>query len=103
MKLRLFRRGAAAADLAVAAALASSVYDRALPSDAIFLGEVGLGGEVRPISLAERRIGEAEKMGMRHSYMAERSIPRERTPAAHAGIKAHGVRSIAELFERLFA
>ncbi|HEY9448163.1 MAG TPA: DNA repair protein RadA, partial [Gemmatimonadaceae bacterium] len=91
------------ADLAVAAALASSVYDRALPSDAIFLGEVGLGGEVRPISLAERRIGEAEKMGMRHSYMAERSIPRERTRAAHAGIEAHGVRSIAELFERLFA
>ena len=36
-----------AGDLAVAAALASSVYDRALPRDAIFLGEVGLGGEVR--------------------------------------------------------
>ncbi|MEO7966081.1 MAG: DNA repair protein RadA, partial [Gemmatimonadaceae bacterium] len=37
-----------AGDLAVAVALASSVYDRALPGDAIFVGEVGLGGEIRP-------------------------------------------------------
>jgi predicted ATP-dependent serine protease len=41
-------------DLAVAAALASSFYDKPLPADAIFLGEVGLGGEIRGISQAER-------------------------------------------------
>ena len=52
-----------AGDLAVAAALASSVYDRALPRDAVFIGEVGLGGEVRPVSQAERRIAEAAKHG----------------------------------------
>jgi len=38
-----------AGDLAVAASLASSVYDRALPADAVFLGEVGLGGGIRTV------------------------------------------------------
>ena len=85
-------------DLAVAAALASSVYDRPLPADAVFLGEVGLGGEIRPVSQAERRLAEAAKMGMTVAYMAERGVPR-RTPA---GIRAVGVRTIADLFDRLF-
>ena len=57
-----------AGDLAVAAALASSVYDRALPRDAVFLGEVGLGGEIRPVSQAERRLAEAANMGMTTAY-----------------------------------
>src|SRR4029079_6736859 len=48
-----------AGDLAVAAALASSVYDRALPADAVFIGEVGLGGEVRPGAQVERRAPDA--------------------------------------------
>jgi DNA repair protein RadA/Sms len=85
-------------DLAVAASLASSVYDRALPADAVFLGEVGLGGEIRPVSQAERRLAEAAKMGMTVAYMAERGVPRR----APAGIKAVGVRTITDLFDRLF-
>ena len=86
-------------DLAVAAALASSVYDRALPSDAVFLGEVGLGGEIRPVSQSERRLAEAAKMGMTQAFMAERGVPKR----APRDIRAVGVRTIAELFERLFA
>ena len=88
-----------AGDLAVAAALASSVYDRALPPEAVFIGEVGLGGEIRPVSQAERRLGEAAKMGMTTAYLAERSVPR-RLPQ---GIRAVGVRTIGDLFERLFS
>ena len=87
-----------AGDLAVAAALASSVYDRPLPADAIFLGEVGLGGEVRPISQTERRLAEAAKMGFTTAYLAERSVPNRGT----RDIRAVGVPAIAELFERLF-
>ncbi|HEX2721685.1 MAG TPA: DNA repair protein RadA, partial [Gemmatimonadaceae bacterium] len=52
-----------AGDLAVAAALASSVYDKPLPRNAVFVGEVGLGGEIRPVSQQERRLVEAAKMG----------------------------------------
>jgi DNA repair protein RadA/Sms len=85
-------------DLAIAAALASSVYDRALPPDAIFIGEVGLGGEIRPVSQTERRLAEAAKMGMTRAYLAERAVPRR----AGAGIEAVGVRTVDDLFRRLF-
>jgi DNA repair protein RadA/Sms len=88
-----------AGDLAVAAALASSVFDRALPSDAVFLGEVGLGGEIRPVSQSERRLAEAAKMGMTKAYMAERGVPKR----APREIQAIGVRTIGDLFQRLFA
>jgi DNA repair protein RadA/Sms len=88
-----------AGDLAVAAALASSIYDRALPHDAIFLGEVGLGGEIRPVSQTERRLAEAAKMGMTTGYVAERGVPRR----APSGIRAVGVRTVRELFERIFS
>ena len=87
-----------AGDLAVAASLASSVFDRALPPDAIFLGEVGLGGEIRPVSQSERRLAEGAKMGMTTAYMSERGLPR-RTPP---GIRAVGVRTITDLFQSLF-
>ena len=87
-----------AGDLAVAAALASSVYDRTLPSDAVFVGEVGLGGEVRPVSQAERRIAEAANMGMTTVYLSERAVPRK-LPTA---VKAVGVKNIGGMFERLF-
>jgi DNA repair protein RadA/Sms len=88
-----------AGDLAVAAALASSVYDRPLPHEAVFVGEVGLGGEIRPVSQAERRLAEAANMGMTTAYMAERAVPR-RIPG---GLRAVGVRTIADLFERVFS
>ncbi len=88
-----------AGDLAVAAALASSIHDRALPPDVLFLGEVGLGGEVRPVSQAERRIAEAASQGIARVFLAERGIPKRRTPR----IEAVGVRTVDELFRRLFA
>jgi DNA repair protein RadA/Sms len=88
-----------AGDLAVAAALASSVYDRALPRDAVFLGEVGLGGEIRPVSQTERRLAEAAKMGMTTAYLAERAVPKR----GSRDIRSVGVRTVRELFDRVFA
>ena len=87
-----------AGDLAVAVALASSVYDRPLSHDAVFVGEVGLGGEIRPVSQAERRLAEAANMGMTTAYLAERAVPK-RVPK---GLRAIGVRTISDLFERVF-
>jgi DNA repair protein RadA/Sms len=88
-----------AGDLAVAAALASSVYDRIIPPDAIFIGEVGLGGEVRPVGQAERRLSESARMGMTRAYLAERGVPR----SVPNGIRAIGVKHIGDLFKTLFA
>ena len=87
-----------AGDLAVATALASSVYDRAISSSSVFLGEVGLGGEIRPVSQSERRLSEAAKMGMTTAYMSERAIP-SRLPK---GIRTTGVGTISDLFAKLF-
>jgi DNA repair protein RadA/Sms len=62
-----------ASDLAVAAALCSSTGDRPLPADAVFVGEVGLGGEVRPSGALERRLAEAERMGFRRAFVSGRT------------------------------
>ena len=86
-------------DLAVVAALASSVYDRALPNDAVFVGEVGLGGEVRPASQTDRRVAEAANMGMKRVYIAERGMPKR----VSRDVELVGVRTIPDLFRRLFA
>jgi DNA repair protein RadA/Sms len=85
-----------AGDLAVAAALASSVYDRATPSDAVFIGELGLGGEIRAVSQVERRIAEAANMGMRRVYVSDRSTARRPNGVVP-------VRTIRDLFHQLFA
>jgi DNA repair protein RadA/Sms len=84
-----------AGDLAVATALASSVYDRAVPSDAVFIGEVGLSGEVRPVSQVERRVAEARNMGMNRVYVAERGAPKR-------GSGIVPVRTVREMFQQLF-
>jgi DNA repair protein RadA/Sms len=87
-----------AGDLAVAVALASSVYDRSLPADAVFIGELGLGGEIRTVSQADRRVAEAANMGIQRVYLAERGIPK-RVPR---GIELIGVRTIQDALRRLF-
>jgi DNA repair protein RadA/Sms len=52
-----------AADLAVAAAIVSSELGRPAPAGAVFFGEVGLAGEVRPVGHLEARLKEAGKLG----------------------------------------
>jgi DNA repair protein RadA/Sms len=88
-----------AGDLAVAAALASSIHDRPLPSGAVFIGEVGLGGEIRPVSQTDRRVAEAERMGLSAAYLAERGAPRRNG----RGIRSIAVPSVAVLLERLLS
>jgi DNA repair protein RadA/Sms len=82
-----------AIDLAVAVAIASSITDRPLPSGAVFLGELGLGGEVRAVSQVERRLAEAAKLGLTDAFLSERSVPR-RVPS---GITVHGVRTLTDV------
>jgi DNA repair protein RadA/Sms len=56
-----------AADLAAAAALASSALDQALPQDCVVFGEISLSGEVRPVSRMDARLKEAAKLGFRRA------------------------------------
>jgi len=50
------------------------------------------------VSQAERRIAEAANMGMKRVYLAERGVPRR----VHRDVELIGVRTIRELFQRLF-
>jgi DNA repair protein RadA/Sms len=52
-----------AADLAVALAIAGSHLKRSLPHATAVLGEVGLGGEIRPVAQCEQRVREAARLG----------------------------------------
>lgn len=58
-----YRISEPAADLAVAAALVSSLTGLALPADCVYFGEISLSGAVRPVAHAPQRLKEAEKLG----------------------------------------
>ena len=87
-------------DLAVVAALISSVRDRALPADALFLGEVGLGGEVRAVAGVDRRLAEAARHGFRRAFVGSRTGLRQATPG---GLELVRVEHLGELAHRLAA
>jgi DNA repair protein RadA/Sms len=53
------------ADLPLCLALGSARLDRALPAGVAAFGEVGLGGEIRPVGRAAQRVGEAARLGFR--------------------------------------
>ncbi|MEP6573104.1 MAG: DNA repair protein RadA [Gemmatimonadota bacterium] len=86
-----------AADLAVAAALISSVYNRPSPPDGLFLGEIGLGGEVRPIAGVERRLAEATRLGFRRIFVSGRTI------GSLSGVTLVGIDHVDQLVKTLAA
>ncbi len=59
-----------ALDLAVCAAVISSVRDVALPHDAMFLAEVGILGQVAKVPLMDRRLEEAQRLGFKTAFSA---------------------------------
>jgi DNA repair protein RadA/Sms len=79
-----------AADLALCCAVAGSFKDRVVPPGTTVFGEVGLGGEVRAVPMAEMRLNEAAKMGFSRVVLpasnAERlgaKFPLELLPVRH--------------------
>jgi DNA repair protein RadA/Sms len=64
-----------AADLALALAIASAIVDRPLPADLVAFGEVGLGGEIRAVPHAPRRLAEAARVGFRHALVPTACAP----------------------------
>jgi len=84
-----------AADLAVAVAIASSVWDIPIPADLAIVGEVGLSGELRTVSQLNARVREAAKLGFKRvivSKAARRSEP-ESIPE---GMQMLAVRTLRE-------
>ena len=62
-----------AADLAVAAALVSSLSGESVPADAVVFGEIGLSGEVRAVAQGDQRLKEAAKLGFQQAWAPRQS------------------------------
>jgi DNA repair protein RadA/Sms len=88
--------GEPAADLGVAAAVASSFRNRPVPADVVLFGEVGLGGEVRGAGQAALRLREAAQMGFKRCV-----LPARNAPPASEGLELIGVATLDEALERL--
>ncbi|WP_138381331.1 DNA repair protein RadA [Luteithermobacter gelatinilyticus] len=58
-----------AADLAVAAALISSLSGRPIPAETVLFGEISLSGEIRPVGQADARLKESAKLGFEQAYI----------------------------------
>jgi DNA repair protein RadA/Sms len=61
-------------DLAAAMSICSSFKDSAIESDMLILGEIGLSGEIRTISFADRRIQEAAKLGFKKIVLPKSNL-----------------------------
>ena len=82
-----------AADLPLCAAVASSVKGVSIPSDWAVMGEVGLAGEIRSISQADRRLSECARLGFKTAVMPRENMKRLRAPE---GVRVYGVETLAE-------
>ena len=82
-----------AADLGICAAIAASRADVVIPPDMLFIGEVGLGGELRAVSQLEKRLTEAANLGFKTAITPKQSMRGVRIPE---GIRVLGVRTIGE-------
>lgn len=69
-----------AADLAVLAAVISSLRDRPIPEDMVIFGEVGLAGEIRPVPGGLERMQEAAKHGFRRALVPAANAPKKPIP-----------------------
>ena len=69
-----------AADLSVAASIVSSAKGRTIPKDMVFLGEIGLTGELRSINIAEKRVYESIRMGFRTIVLPKENAKSIRIP-----------------------
>lgn len=87
-----------ASDLALALAIAGAHYKRSLPPTTIAIGEVGLGGELRPATQLEQRLRESARLGYTHSFVPDSGsskLPRIK------GMELIPIRNVSQAIERL--
>ena len=114
-----------AIDVGIVAAIVSSFRDHPLDSQTCCIGEVGLGGEIRPVSQVDLRIHEAMKLGFQRPCVSTGTVPKDGKawrvrwrnqlldsfPCFHRanltkhlsnpGIELYGVREVGEVFDHV--
>ena len=69
-----------AVDLGICASVISGLCDSPIPSDMVFMGEVGLGGELRSVSQLEKRLSEISKLGFKTAVVPKMSLKNVNIP-----------------------
>jgi DNA repair protein RadA/Sms len=90
-----------AADLAVAAALVSSLHQVPVPSDMVVFGEVGLAGEIRQVGQTDARLKEALRLGFGQALVPARRKRRGDPAARTEGLSVHEIDRLLDLVDRL--
>jgi len=88
-----------AVDLAIVASIVSSYKDTATPTRDVYMGEVGLTGEIRRISRIEERVKEAKKLGFTRVILPKKNLGGWKVPA---GIEVLGVDTVKEAIAEIF-
>ncbi|WP_220718865.1 DNA repair protein RadA [Agarivorans litoreus] len=83
------------ADLALLVAMVSSFRNQILPQELVVFGEVGLSGEIRPVSNGQERLNEAAKHGFKRAIVPLGNRPKQ----AIAGLEVIAVSKLAEALE----
>lgn len=86
-----------AADLAMAAAIASSLRDLPVRADAVLIGEIGLSGELRSVSQMPARLREAARLGFKSAIVPRRA--RKAEPWPESEIQIIEVRSLRQALD----
>ena len=90
-----------AIDLSVISAILSSNMDTEIEPTVCMAGEVGLSGEIRPVSRIEQRIAEAEKLGFKQIIIPKHNM--QGLDTTRFNIEICPVRKVEEAFRLLFA
>ena len=101
-----YRISEPAADLAVAAALVSSLCGVSLPDQSVYFGEISLSGATRPVSHGPSRLKEAEKLGFGRAILPKGSAaPKSKKDQAkiEANLELVEISELADLVARILA
>jgi len=89
-----------AINLSIVAAILSSATDIFIDTKTCFSGEMGLNGEIRPVSLIEKRIAEADKLGFNRIFLSKYNL--KGIHPKQYNIRLMPLGNIEEIFKYLF-
>lgn len=88
-----------AVNLAVIMSIVSSVYNKGIPNDTVFISDVGLTGELKKVPSLELRIRELDRRGFKKVYVAKNSLPRG---VEVSNIKIIELKTLLEVINHVF-
>src|SRR5205823_3622288 len=88
-----------AVDLGVAMAIASAHRNQTLDPSTLYIGEVGLGGEVRAVGALPLRLAEASQLGFKRAVVPQQSLRDAARECRAMKLEIHGISSMSEALE----